>query len=148
MLRPDTPTEITLINETNQIDQISLALYRTLPKIREIKEGFNAVISKKDRNILKEFSRRVRGRYPGARIWAFGSRARGNATWDSDFDICIVLDRVDEDTIRWVRDIAWEVGFENERVITTIVFDSEQFEDGPMSESTLVENILQEGIVT
>jgi predicted nucleotidyltransferase len=109
---------------------------------------FNVVISKKDRNILNEFSRRVRARFPAARIWAFGSRARGNATWDSDFDICIVLDRVDEAITRWVRDIAWEVGFENERVITTIVFDSEQFEDGPMSESTLVENILQEGIVT
>jgi predicted nucleotidyltransferase len=104
-------------------------------------------MSKRDRNILNEFSGRVRERFPGARIWAFGSRVRGNATWDSDFDIGIVLDRVDEDITRWVRDIAWEVGFENERVITTIVFDSEQFEDGPISESTLVENILQEGLV-
>ncbi|MGH7467563.1 MAG: nucleotidyltransferase domain-containing protein [Longimicrobiales bacterium] len=27
---------------------------------------------------------------PGARVWAFGSRARGSATWDSDFDVCVV----------------------------------------------------------
>jgi len=53
----------------------------------------------------------------------------------------------DSDNIdQWIRDVAWEVGFENERVITTVVLDKYQFEKGPMSESTLVANILQEGI--
>jgi hypothetical protein len=47
-----------------------------------------------------------------------------------------------------IRDIAWEVGFENERVITTVVFDFDQFENGPMSESTLVANVLQEGVAS
>jgi hypothetical protein len=58
----------------------------------------------------------------------------------------IVLDRVDKETDRLIRDIAWEVGFENERVITTIVMVSDQFERGPMSESTWVASILQEGV--
>lgn len=99
-----------------------------------------------DRRIFDEFSARVRARFPKARLWAFGSRARGNADWDSDFDICIVLDRVDEDIDRWIRSIAWETGFEHDRVITTIVADEYQFEHGPLSESTLVENILRDGI--
>jgi len=104
------------------------------------------LISQEDRKILAEFSARVRRVLPGAKIWAFGSRARGIATWESDLDTCIVLDRVDETIDRQIRDIAWEVGFENDRVITTVVFDAEQFERGPMSESTLVATILQEGI--
>jgi predicted nucleotidyltransferase len=104
------------------------------------------MISRDDKRILVEFSRRVRERFSDARIWVFGSRARGDALWDSDFDICIVLERVDEETNRWIRSIAWEIGFENERVITTVMLDSEQFEKGPMSESTLVGSILQEGI--
>ena len=104
------------------------------------------MLSAEDKVILDEFSRRVRERFPDARIWAFGSRARGNASWDSDFDTCIVLDRVDEKIIRWIRNTAWEIGFENERVITTVVLDSEEFGKGPMSESKLVDNILQEGI--
>ncbi len=103
-------------------------------------------MSKQDRRIFDEFTSRVRERFPDARIWAFGSRARGDATWESDFDICIVLDYVDDDNDRWIRDMAWEVGFENERVITTVVFDIDQFENGPMSESTLVANVLQEGV--
>jgi len=104
------------------------------------------MLTKEDRRIFDEFSGRVRARFPKARLWVFGSRAKGNAAWDSDFDICIVLDRVDEGIDQWIRNIAWETGFENDRVITTIVVDENQFEQGPLSESTLVENILREGI--
>ena len=104
------------------------------------------MMSQEDLKILKEFTGRVHERFSDARIWAFGSRARGEATWESDFDILIVLSRVDQKIDRWIRDIAWEVGFNNERVITTILLDKVQFEQGPMSESTIVENILREGI--
>jgi predicted nucleotidyltransferase len=99
-----------------------------------------------DQRILKELASRIRERFPDARVWAYGSRARGTAAWDSDFDVCIVLPQVDREIDRWIRDMAWEVGFENNRVITTVVMDQEEFEHGPMSESTLVGNILQEGV--
>ena len=104
------------------------------------------MMSKEDRKIFNQFSARVRERFSDARVWAFGSRARGDATWDSDFDVFVVLSEVDQKAERWIRDIAWEVGFENERVITTVLIDKEQFENGPMSESTIVDNILREGI--
>ena len=99
-----------------------------------------------DRKILDMLAKRIRSLYPGARVWAFGSRARGNAAWDSDFDACIVLRQKDKSAESVIRDICWEIGFENDRVITTVIMDENQFEDGPMSESTLVENILREGI--
>jgi predicted nucleotidyltransferase len=104
------------------------------------------MLSREDRGILDIFSQRLLQRFPNARIWAFGSRARGDASWDSDFDICIVLDYMDDTIDQWIRDVAWEVGFENERVITTVVLDKYQFEKGPMSESTLIATILQEGV--
>jgi len=107
---------------------------------------FRIMMSKKDRKILKKFKARVHERFSDARIWAFGSRARGGATWESDFDLFIVLSKVDQKTDRWIRDISWEVGFENDRVITTVLLDKDQFEQGPMSESTIVANILREGI--
>jgi len=104
------------------------------------------MMSKQDRRILDEFSAQVRQRFPDARIWAFSSRVRGNSTWESDFDTCVVLPYVDQKIDRWIRGVAWEVGFENERVITTIVLDADQFENGSMSESTLVKNIRKEGV--
>jgi predicted nucleotidyltransferase len=103
-------------------------------------------MSNEDRKILREFKTRVREKFSDARVWAFGSRARGEATWRSDFDLLIVLSEVDQKIGRYIRDIAWEVGFENDPVFTTVWLDREQFEHGPMSESTLVDNILREGI--
>jgi len=104
------------------------------------------MMAEQDRRILAEFTRKVCERFPDARVWAFGSRARGGAGLDSDFDICIVLNQIDHVIDRWIRDIAWEIGFENDRVITTVLINKEQFEYGPMSESTLVANILREGV--
>jgi len=101
---------------------------------------------KGDRKILNGFADRVRGRYPEARIWAFGSRARGDAEEGSDLDVCIVLPSVNRKMREMIREVAWEVGFENNCVVTTVILNEEQFENGPMSESTLVENILHEGI--
>jgi predicted nucleotidyltransferase len=110
------------------------------------REGLFEMMSIKDQKILKEFTARVHERFSDARVWAFGSRARGEATWESDFDMFIVLREVDQKIDRWIRDVAWEVSFKNDRVITTVLLDKVQFEHGPMSESTIVENILREGI--
>jgi len=104
------------------------------------------MMSKEDRHILDTFATRVRSRFHRAGIWAYGSRAWGSSGWDSDLDICIVFPEVDAEIDRWVRDLSWEIGFENGCVITTIVMDEGQFRRGPMSESALVANILREGV--
>ncbi len=116
------------------------------PYIRILRVKEIVMLTHEDRGVLTELTARIRERFPGARVWAYGSRVRGTAAWDSDFDVCIVLQQVDREIDRWIRDMAWEVGFENDRVITTVVMDNEEFEHGPMSESTLVGNILQEGV--
>jgi uncharacterized protein len=106
----------------------------------------NFTMSPEDAGILDELAREVRRVVSDARIWAFGSRARGDATWESDFDVFIVVPRKDEISESKIKDVCWEVGFENDRVIASIVVDQGKFEDGPLSESTLVENILREGV--
>lgn len=99
-----------------------------------------------DRAILEEFARRIRAVEPRARIWAFGSRARGDAAPDSDLDVCVVLPEVSAAREDEIRRRAWEVAFHHGRVIPAIVLSEEEFERGPMSASTLVYNILREGI--
>lgn len=104
------------------------------------------MMSHRDFQILETFSARVRQHFPEARIWAFGSRARGDATWDSDLDVCVVVEELSYQDRHTIWHIAWEVGFENELIVTTVCFTSEEFEHGPCSESPLVLNILREGV--
>ena len=99
-----------------------------------------------DRTLLSEFARRVRVRYPGAGIRAFGSRVRGDARPDSDFDVLVVLDQpVGRAVKREIRDIAWEIGFEQERVFTVLVYERRQVEESPLSASPLMVAIRREG---
>ena len=99
-----------------------------------------------DKRIAEELKKRLSEVVQIVDVKVFGSRARGDADEFSDLDVFLEVESLDRSLKEQVFDIVWEVGFENERVITTIVLDSDQFEKGPMSESTLVSNILQEGV--
>ncbi len=98
-----------------------------------------------DKELAQQFASRVRDRFHDAAVWVFGSRSRGDATPESDLDCLVVINNPDPEARRTIREIAWEVGFEKGVVITTIVLGREEFEDGPMSKSTLVANVLEEG---
>ena len=104
------------------------------------------MISPSDQVILEELASNIRSRFPTARVWAFGSRARGNAGEDSDLDICVVLETLDRTNWKTISDIAWEVGFQHEVLITTVKFSRQQFEESPCVASPLIHNILTEGI--
>ena len=104
------------------------------------------MLSDKDKQILEKFSIAIRQKFPEARIWAFGSRTKGLAIAESDLDVCVVIDRLDDNADRQIIEAAWRIGFENDIVISTLSYSIEEFNQGPCSESTLVESILSEGI--
>jgi hypothetical protein len=104
------------------------------------------MISPHDQGILTEFASKIRTHYPGASVLAFGSRARGDAQADSDMDICVVVDGLDRTIWQSISDIAWEVGFQHDILITTVKFSRQQFEKSPCVASPLIHNILTEGI--
>ena len=100
----------------------------------------------KDMAALRGLADRVRTRYPEARVYAFGSRVRGEAEAESDLDVCVVLDRLDGASRRFVSDQAWETGFDADVFISTVVFSSERFDKRPGAANPLVSAILAEGV--
>jgi uncharacterized protein len=104
------------------------------------------MFSKKDKVILELFSSRVRQQFPHARIWAYGSRVKGHATEESDLDVCVVVNTLDDAIDQAIMKIAWEVGFENDLVISTVTYSKQEFDEGPCSESPIVKNILDAGV--
>lgn len=64
------------------------------------------MISTSDQQILAEFARKLRDKFPQASIWAFGSWARGDAQPDSDLDICVVVETLDRSIWDAISDVA------------------------------------------
>lgn len=104
------------------------------------------MLSQKDDRILRLFSKRVRERFPDARIYAYGSRVRGRARKDSDLDVCVVLQMLDDSIDREVMRLAWEVGFDNDRILSTVTYSRKEFEESPSAESPFVRGILSAGM--
>jgi DNA polymerase sigma len=100
----------------------------------------------RDQGVVREFAALLRQRVPGTQIWAFGSRARGDACESSDLDLCVVVALLDHETRRLIRETAWEIGFAHGLVITTVKYSRSAFEHGPCAASPLVRTVLREGV--
>ncbi|HRX49636.1 MAG TPA: nucleotidyltransferase domain-containing protein [Spirochaetota bacterium] len=103
-------------------------------------------MNEKDQRVLKQFADSVRKKFPEAEVWGFGSRVRGNASEYSDLDVCVVIENCNETSDRLIIDIAWETGFENDIVISTVTFSKKDFRQGAVSFSPFIKSIISSGV--
>lgn len=103
-------------------------------------------MQKEQLRILQKFAEKVRSVYPEALVWAFGSYARGTAIAESDLDVCVVIPKMKPNDRLAVSDMAWEVGFAHDLHLSTVVISENDFEQGPVSASPLLDTIRSEGV--
>ena len=104
------------------------------------------MLTEADRQIARELERRLAVVVPLLDLRVFGSRARGDAAPDSDMDVFIELEFCTPELRQRISEIAWEVGFEMDRVITTVVTTRADLEEGAMGANPLVVNVEREGL--
>ncbi len=105
-------------------------------------------------NVMIEQIREVAGRLLGGlsldteiiRVYAYGSRVRGNADPGSDLDLLIELREVTRTAKQQILDRAWELSLEEGYVISVILVSQQAFEHGPLSVSAFARNVRREGI--
>ncbi|EDX85298.1 hypothetical protein S7335_2997 [Synechococcus sp. PCC 7335] len=100
-----------------------------------------------DRQIVSEFRDRLKNIASILDLRIFGSRAEGNAREESDLDVFIKLSDLDRPLREKIHDLAWEVGFEYDRVISTFVVTEAQLQTEAVGASPLLTKVFEEGIV-
>lgn len=104
-------------------------------------------MKKEDYNIVESFKQKLLKKHiPFREIIVFGSRARGTDGPDSDLDILIIVDEKNSDICENINDCAWEIGFEEDIFIQTIIMTHQQARVGPEKSSLLMLAVNQEGI--
>ncbi len=98
-----------------------------------------------DAEFLLEVKRNVLQIDPLAEVWLFGSRARGDARTDSDWDF-LVLTALDlSNGRRWVfSDHLTDLSLQTGQVISSIVYP--EWERPRLSVTDLYRNIMNEGV--
>jgi predicted nucleotidyltransferase len=97
-------------------------------------------------NILNQIKDVVSAKEPTAKIMLFGSRARGDAKEDSDWDIIILLDKdritsSDIDNISYpVRELGWQI----DAMINPLLYTQNEWKK--KSFTPFYKNVMKEGI--
>jgi predicted nucleotidyltransferase len=104
------------------------------------------MIATTDRQVALEFKRRLEETTTVLDVRVFGSRARGHAAPDSDLDVFVEVASLTPALRRRIDEIAWEVGFEWDYIISPVVVSRDELEHGPLAASPLILNIEREGV--
>ncbi|MFH0976899.1 MAG: nucleotidyltransferase domain-containing protein [Spirochaetota bacterium] len=77
----------------------------------------------------------------------FGSRAIETNDEYSDMDVYIQVETVTKEIKEKISDIAWKIGYDNNIVISTLIYTREEVVNSPIRSSPIIKNIYQYGIV-
>jgi predicted nucleotidyltransferase len=104
--------------------------------------------NQQDRFVLERFKHLLQEReVPFSRLVLFGSRARGDADAESDYDVLVVVERLDRHIRMTVSRCAWEAGFEDCLLIVPVVVTKDEVEHSPFRSSLLMQAIRDEGVM-
>jgi len=97
-------------------------------------------------DILKEIKRIVLELYPSAKIYLYGSRAKGSASKESDWDLLILLNKnkITADIERSITYPLYDLEFETGELISPMVYTEDEW-NTKYRITPFYQNVMNEG---
>jgi predicted nucleotidyltransferase len=98
------------------------------------------------KELLERVKQTVLSIEPSAEVILYGSRARGHARRDSDWDFLVLVDGpVDREMIRAIRHALYDVEWQTGHVLSCIVHSRREWHSRPLTITPFHENVAREG---
>ncbi len=98
--------------------------------------------------LLDKIKDRIKEKYHPVNIVLYGSRARGDAKTDSDWDLLILINKnlTEKEKLK-IQHTLYEVELEADEIINAIIHSENEWNNPLMQVSPFYENVKKEGIV-
>ncbi len=106
-------------------------------------------LSAKEKRIIEEFKKKIEETFPGelASVTVFGSKARGDATKESDLDLLVVIHSEDWKLGDRIRDLGYALELKYGIVLSIQIMSPKHIEKLKKVRSQFFKEVEQEGIV-
>jgi predicted nucleotidyltransferase len=102
----------------------------------------------REKPIIEEFKRRIEQQFPGelVRLVLFGSKARGDATIESDVDLLVVIRSDNWRLGDEIRGVGYALELEHGVVLSIQVMSERHYDELKARGSTFLTNVEREGL--
>ncbi|SDI59633.1 Nucleotidyltransferase domain-containing protein [Natribacillus halophilus] len=98
-------------------------------------------------NELEKAIEAVNERVSPDRIFLFGSFVHGHADKESDLDLCIIIDQLQERKIETLRSIRYSIAEDISVPIDLLLYTTQEFNERARLSSTFEHKIMNEGVL-
>lgn len=103
-------------------------------------------LKQNEKDAVAELKNELQKRFNILNFCIFGSKARGDASPESDIDIMIEVEDYTHEVESKIDDIVYEINIAHDCFISATIFGKEELTEGPLGESPLYKVIEREGV--